>query len=409
MNAQSFFEWRSGRYRLCTVPSVIETMEDPETVTIYLAADAKLVVSEGSRVQRAEPLCEKPDANSFASISGTVRSITRIGRLSGPFYTAVMIEGDGLSDQHLRLFDPVVDIDFADARLLRENLASVGFSLPAQGETLLVAALDTDIDHAVNRFSFEHDFPALETGLTVLKKILGNGKIVIALGQGSPCDKTDRCRRFGEVAEVPARYPDVMPQIVARRHASLRRLDRVKVIDGWRLAEMAAALSIGAAPVKTLLTCRVGRSKTPKLVSVAAGTAAGYVAQRLDTAIGGRITRIILGGVMGGEAADTATRTITMSHRSLFVDTSPTPSQKDRDATCVNCGRCVRVCPARLRVDLITAFVERSRPQDAIRLGIDHCIECGLCTAVCIRRRELGHLLAFGKSEGFRLAGKGSK
>lgn len=409
MNARPFFEWRSGKYRLGTVPAVIETMENPATVTIHPAANAKLVVSEGSRVQRAAPLCEKPDANSFASISGTVCRIMRIGRLSGPFSTAVMIEGNGASDLPFQLFDPVADIDSTDTSLLRKNLLSAGFSLPAQGEALLVTALDTDIDHSANRFCFEHNFPMFETGLAVLKKILGDGKIVIVLGRGaSPAHKTICCR-FGDVTEVSARYPDVLPQIIARRHALLCRFDCVKVIDGCRLAEMAAALSTGFAPVNALISCRVGRSNAPMLVSVAAGTAAGHVAQRLDASLSGRVTRIILGGIMGGEAADTATQTITMDHRSLFVDTSPRPPQKNRNATCVNCGQCVRVCPARLRVDLITAFVERSRPQDAVRLGIDHCIECGLCSAACIRGRELGHLLAFGKSVGFRRTKKRAK
>ena len=67
------------------------------------------------------------------------------------------------------------------------------------------------------------------------------------------------------------------------------------------------------------------------------------------------------------------------------------------DGVCTNCGRCVRVCPVDLEVNLLGRFSEFNFFDRCAELGVENCVECGLCAYVCPAGRPLVHLLAHAK------------
>lgn len=74
------------------------------------------------------------------------------------------------------------------------------------------------------------------------------------------------------------------------------------------------------------------------------------------------------------------------------------------DTHCVNCGECVKVCPAKMPVNMLIRYLENGRFEEAAQ-GYDllSCIECGLCTYVCIVRIPIFQYITLGKQEVARI------
>ena len=70
------------------------------------------------------------------------------------------------------------------------------------------------------------------------------------------------------------------------------------------------------------------------------------------------------------------------------------------DTHCVNCGECVRACPARIPVNMLIRLLENGLYEEAVeRYDLLSCIECGLCSYACIAQIPVFHYIMLGKYE----------
>jgi electron transport complex protein RnfC len=71
---------------------------------------------------------------------------------------------------------------------------------------------------------------------------------------------------------------------------------------------------------------------------------------------------------------------------------------------CINCGECVRACPAKVPVNMLVRLLENGLYEEAAeQYDLLSCIECGLCSYVCIARIPVFHYIMLGKYEFFRI------
>ena len=77
-----------------------------------------------------------------------------------------------------------------------------------------------------------------------------------------------------------------------------------------------------------------------------------------------------------------------------------TQVSKCSDTPCTNCGDCIRVCPAKIPVNMLVRLLENSLYEEAaIEYDLHSCIECGLCSYVCTSEMPIFHYIMLGKYE----------
>jgi electron transport complex protein RnfC len=108
--------------------------------------------------------------------------------------------------------------------------------------------------------------------------------------------------------------------------------------------------------------------------------------------------RLFTGGPLTGVAQFDAEAPVTKGTDGLFLQKGKgVPCYED--VACIGCGQCVKVCPMKIPVNMMTRNCEFGRVQEAIDYDLDSCIECGLCAYVCTSRRPLLQYIQFAKKE----------
>ena len=144
---------------------------------------------------------------------------------------------------------------------------------------------------------------------------------------------------------------------------------RAAVIDGQALTERIVTITgPGVKQARNLIT-RIG---TP--VAHLVEQASGYMND---------VQRLVLGGPMSGTPLSSDAIPVTKGSNCILALTSEELATIQPTLPCINCGECVRVCPASLLPQLLYKAVEAQQHEQASALNLLDCIECGCCAQVC--------------------------
>ena len=399
-----------GRVRRLPKPQAPLKRLAPREVAIPLEYPGQVIfepeVSAGDRVQRGQRIGKSALGNAIhASLSGTVRDIVSLWSPQSVHVPAVVIEGemDEVQTEPQRQ-------DLTQIRLWRACGVVCPWTLPGKGYREEELSGLPEVEHVffegVNEepsiFVFEQLLEAhseqIVDALVRTHDLLAKASVHLTV----PSEMKDWARTtFGQHASVVPRRDDyrarlsrvLVPRVTGKRipHTHSFRRHGVAVLSIEDALNMATAYDHGKPVVDKHVTVAGYGLAQPVTVQVPIGT-------RIRDVVFGlgldpeTVARIVVGGPMKGHAQFTLDTPLTKFDHGLFLmgrDELPLPAH----LTCVNCGRCVNVCPVHLAVNMIGRAVEFDLLEDARRLHAEACIGCGLCTYVCPAHRPLRQLV----------------
>jgi electron transport complex protein RnfC len=95
------------------------------------------------------------------------------------------------------------------------------------------------------------------------------------------------------------------------------------------------------------------------------------------------VARLILGGSMMGYALPSDDLPVTKATNCIIAACADEIRDQRQEWTCIRCGECSNVCPARLLPQELHRAAAAGDHAALLELGLDDCIECGCCDVVC--------------------------
>lgn len=181
-----------------------------------------------------------------------------------------------------------------------------------------------------------------------------------------------------KIKEVPDLYPmgwekNVVEVVTGNTYIKYPGEIGVIVSNIGTIYAIYEALKLNKPLIERVVTIAGDKIKKPVNLYMKTGTITSDIIEELK--IKGEYV-IVAGGPMTGKMVDSNYIIAPNSNCILFLDKKCYETE-----TCLNCGKCVNVCPAKLSPVLI--MKNRNNEQALKPLQPAKCIECGLCTYIC--------------------------
>ncbi len=414
MIKRSFFGLSRPRIEYETLegkPPEPEKVSTSEKVTLYCKGTyyrKDTVFNIGDNVKTGQKLLLYEDSEAYviSSVTGTVSSISPYTGDFGRSYTAITIdvaENEEIDDQFEKISnDPTLDTAKNFLEFTPGNPPLNLFSDPEKPiNTIVVCGMDSDILVTTNQYVLKYDIDAVKNGIRILKEITDIDRIIMTV----PTDFMQGYGHIGaEVKAVDSQYPAALPHMIMKdvlgkvvpAEKSCEDMG-VCFLSAEAVASIGKAFDGGKIPVSKTLTL-LKKDGSKMLVSARIGTPISEIFKACDVMLKEK-DRVIIGGPMTGSSVYSEDHPVQPDTDAIIVqdrDNVPLVS----DYPCINCGECIRICPAKMPVNLLVRFLEAGKYEEgAVEYDLYSCIECGLCSYVCVSRIPIFQYIRLAKYE----------
>ncbi len=402
-------------FRLETTSLPITDLGQPSLLSFPLLSSfgegAAPLVKKGDAVTVGQPLAACGEAKLLPSpVQGEVAAIGTAPDLRGGTFrcAAVMVKPAAEAGE-----TPLaaLDADKAEVAAIRDRIAQAGVLTdserprplgerlcPESGravDTLVVIAVDREPLVSTRMAVFKERGADAAQAARMLGRVAGASRTALAVIAPLADEAKKVCQPQGvEVIAVEPIYPRGLNPLIAldagaRGKATVVGLEAaLAALDAVRKGELQNS---------TVLTV-IGPDGEPRgNYRVALGTPIRDIFRELGLHPEEH-DKVTVGGPMRGTAQYSLDGAIDAGVDALML----IPAAKIvpwSDEPCVNCGKCLEICPVTLQVHLICRYSEFALFDRTAEYEIEQCVECGLCAATCIARRPLLQFIRLAKDE----------
>ncbi len=391
-------------------------------VSQHIGAPAKPVVKKGDAVLVGQLIAEAGgfvSANIHSSVSGTVKAIEPRLTSSGSKVNSVVIENDGEfksveltgNDTPLKDLTREVILDAVkNAGIV--GMGGAGFPtnvklLPKAPETIdriIVNASECEPYLTSDYRRLLEQADEVIEGLRIVLQAFPGAKGIIAVEDNKPeAIKLLESKLAGDsviaVHSMKTKYPEGAERQLIYANTGRYINSTMLPADAGCIVHnvdtvfaVYEAVRLGKPLTERIVTVTGDAIKDPKNFRVKIGT--NY--RELIEAAGGFVKtpeKIIAGGPMMGKAIYNLDIPLTKSGSAILCLSKDAVSEYEPSA-CIRCGRCVQVCPGRVRPELLANLAERGDLEGFVAHDGMECCECGCCSYVCPAKRHLTQTIA---------------
>ena len=381
-----------------------------------IGAPASPIVKKGDRVLAGQKIAEAGgfvSAPIHSSVSGTVKKIEPRVTAQGGKCDAIIVENDGQYEEVS--YEPVTDLNALTKKEILERIkeggvvgmGGAGFPThvklspkePEKIEYVLVNGAECEPYLTSDYRRMLDDGEKVVKGLEIMLKLFDHARGCICIEDNKPeCiarmkELTQKMSRI-EVKELKTKYPQggertLIYAVTGREiNSSMLPADVGCVVDNVdTVTAIYEAVMLGRPVMDRIVTVTGDGIENPGNFLVRTGT---NVRELIEAAGGlkGDTQKVISGGPMMGFALyqlDVPCAKTSSSVLCLQED----PVAKTEETACINCGRCVSVCPGHVLPSRLATFAMHGDMDSFQKFDGMECCECGCCSYICPAKRPL--------------------
>ena len=383
----------------------------------HIGAPATAIVAKGDRVLVGQKIAEATgfvSAPIYASVSGTVKAIEPRRVVTGDNVMSIIVENDGQYEEAETML-PVKSLE----EMTKEDIITTvkeagivgmggaGFPTfiklspkePEKIEYVIANCAECEPYLTSDYRRMMEEPEKVVGGLKIILKLFDNAKGILAVEDNKPdCIKKLKELTAGEsritVMALKTKYPQGAERTLIyattgrQINSSMLPADAGCVVNNVdTIVAVYRAVTEGRPLIERIVTVTGDAITNPQNYRVRIGM--NY--HELVEEAGGFRTepeKIICGGPMMGfsmfgldvPTTKTSTALLCLTHDEVAAS-EPGP--------CINCGRCVEVCPGRVVPSKLATYAEHYDEEAFLKCNGMECCECGCCSFICPAKRPL--------------------
>lgn len=382
----------------------------------HIGAPAKPVVIKGENVRRGQMIAEAGgfvSAPIYSSVSGIVKAIEPRKVASGDMVMSVVIENDGrnVEEEYEKVEHPE-ELSKEEILAKIQNAGIVGMGgagfpthvklspkEPEKIEYVIANCAECEPYLTSDYRRMLEEPEKLIGGLKIILQLFEKAQGIIAVEDNKPdCVKLLRDLTRNEtrisVRTLQTKYPQggeralIYATTGRKVNSSMLPADVGAIVNNVdTIVAVFRAVTEGVPLMERIVTVTGDAVKDPRNYKVPVGMS--YTAI-LNAAGGFSVTpeKIICGGPMMGIALYGTDIPVTKTSTALLAFSKDAVAAM-KPGPCINCGRCLEVCPGRVMPSKLADAAEHFDEETFLELNGMECCECGCCSYVCPAKRPL--------------------